>query len=87
MKTTTMAAQAATFDSAHRAASATNWASAVASLASRTVASVQKTLAKRRRFIELVNLDERMLKDIGVSEEEIGKLRARRQLLPYGWTG
>jgi uncharacterized protein YjiS (DUF1127 family) len=84
MKTTTMAAEAAAFESARPA---TGWANSIAVLAKGTVASVQKTLAKRRRFIELVNLDERMLKDIGVSEEEIGKLKARRQLLPYGWTG
>ena len=42
--------------------------------------------ADRRRRAKLMSLDPRILRDIGVAEDEIRELKARRNLLPVGWT-
>jgi uncharacterized protein YjiS (DUF1127 family) len=40
---------------------------------------------RRRRAGELIGLDERQLRDIGIAEEEIPGLLAAKRLLPVGW--
>ena len=49
------------------------------------IATFKTMRARRRRAAHLMNLDDRVLRDIGIAELEIRDLRARRQLLPPGW--
>lgn len=51
----------------------------------RAVTAFKTARARRRRAAQLMSLDDRVLRDIGVSESEIRVLRARRQLLPPSW--
>ncbi len=51
----------------------------------RALTGVKATRARRRRAANLMSLDDRVLRDIGISEAEIQDLRARRQLLPPSW--
>jgi uncharacterized protein YjiS (DUF1127 family) len=51
----------------------------------RAVTAFKTARARRRRASQLMSLDDRVLRDIGVSESEIRVLRARRQLLPPSW--
>jgi uncharacterized protein YjiS (DUF1127 family) len=51
----------------------------------RALTGVKAARARRRRAAQLMSLDDRVLRDIGVSESEIRVLRARRQLLPPNW--
>jgi uncharacterized protein YjiS (DUF1127 family) len=48
-------------------------------------ARVQSAALRRRRAGELIGLDERQLRDIGIAEEEIPGLLAAKRLLPVGW--
>lgn len=57
----------------------------LASVANQGVAAIQTANARRRRTANLMNLDERVLSDIGIAEVEIRQLRARRLLLPPTW--
>jgi uncharacterized protein YjiS (DUF1127 family) len=56
-----------------------------AGLISRFVAAAQAAYARRRLAAALMSLDDRILRDIGISEPEIWNLRARRRLLPPDW--
>jgi uncharacterized protein YjiS (DUF1127 family) len=51
----------------------------------RAIALIKAVRARRRRAAQLMSLDDRILRDIGIVEPEIRDLRARRQLLPLGW--
>ncbi len=51
----------------------------------RALTGVKAARARRHRAAQLMSLDDRVLRDIGVSESEIRVLRARRQLLPPSW--
>jgi uncharacterized protein YjiS (DUF1127 family) len=49
------------------------------------VTMIQAANARRRRAARLMNLDDRVLSDIGIAEPEIRQLRAHRLLLPPSW--
>jgi uncharacterized protein YjiS (DUF1127 family) len=51
----------------------------------RAIAAVKTVRAQRHRTAQLMSLDDRILRDIGIAEAEIRDLRARRQLLPPHW--
>ncbi|MFM9848360.1 MAG: DUF1127 domain-containing protein [Hyphomicrobiaceae bacterium] len=57
----------------------------IASLTEQVIAAVKAAHVRRRRAARLINLDDRVLSDIGIAEPEIRQLRARRLLLPPGW--
>ena len=57
----------------------------VGSTLERVLTEIKTARARRRRAAQLMSLDDRVLRDIGISEPEIRDLRARRQLLPPSW--
>ena len=57
----------------------------IAGSVGRLVRAVQAAHARRRWTAALMSLDDRLLRDIGISEPEIWNLRTRRQLLPPDW--
>lgn len=73
------------FDVAHGTASSDRLHGWTAGLVSRFVAMVQAAVARRRLTAALMSLDDRILRDIGISEPEISSLRNRRRLLPPNW--
>ena len=79
-------AAALAFDMGHQADPKDEMLGRLASLANQGLAAIQTANARRRRTANLMNLDERVLSDIGVAEVEIRRLRARRLLLPPTWT-
>jgi uncharacterized protein YjiS (DUF1127 family) len=56
----------------------TNW---IAGL----VASVRRSLADERMREQLADMDVAMLRDIGVADDEIHKIRARDHFTPRAW--
>lgn len=84
MKIASYAAPAA-FDAGHQAEPAEGLRGRVIGLVQRGVAMIQAANARRRRAARLMNLDDRVLSDIGIAEPEIRQLRARRLLLPPSW--
>jgi uncharacterized protein YjiS (DUF1127 family) len=73
------------FDVGHQAEPTQGLRSRIANLVEQGVAAIQAAKASRRRAARLMNLDDRVLSDIGISEPEIRQLRARRLLLPPSW--
>lgn len=57
----------------------------IQSLVARFATTIYAAYARRRLTAALMNLDDRILRDIGISEPEIWNLRARRRLLPPDW--
>lgn len=73
------------FDVAHGAESSGRLPGWTEGLVSRFVAMVQAAHARRRLTAALMSLDDRILRDISISEPEISSLRNRRRLLPPNW--
>jgi uncharacterized protein YjiS (DUF1127 family) len=84
MKTTNYAATAP-FDLGRGFDAAETLRARVSSALERALTEIKAARARRRRAAHLVSLDDRVLRDIGISEPEIRDLRARRQLLPPSW--
>lgn len=78
-------ADALAFDVGHQAAPKDGMLGRLAAFANQSLAAIQTANARRRRTASLMNLDERVLSDIGIAEVEIRQLRARRLLLPPTW--
>ena len=78
-------AVAVAFDVGHHADAKDGMLGRLAAFANQSLTAIQTAIVRRRRTANLMNLDERVLTDIGIAEVEIRQLRARRLLLPPTW--
>jgi uncharacterized protein YjiS (DUF1127 family) len=52
-----------------------------------TLAAVKIALADHRLRAELAELDDHMLRDLGIAEDELARVHARDRFTPRAWRG
>jgi uncharacterized protein YjiS (DUF1127 family) len=53
----------------------------------RAFAAIRRRAADRRLRDDLAEMDEALLRDIGIAEDEVHRVRARERFTPRAWVG